>query len=475
MKILFCSPEAAPYAKTGGLADVSGALPGALRELGADCRVVMPLYQSVKKAVTGLKHVTDISFLSGQGVSQGRVYADGPVHFIENDAYFNRDGIYAYANRDFPDNLERFAFFSRACVELAITLGDVDVIHCNDWQTGLIPAYLHALEARGIKSCYTIHNLAYQGIFDALLWPLLFLPYDFFRPDLMEFFGNINIMKAGIVFADQVTTVSPSYASEIKTPDFGAGLDGLLRAVSFKLSGIANGIDTVVWDPATDPLIPYSFDKDRLEGKARCKLELQKRFSLEQKPGSPLFGLIGRLVDQKGIDLVIKIMEDLLSRDAQVVVLGTGEKWHEENLRRMAGRHPTSLAAFIGFDEALAHVIEAGSDFFLMPSRFEPCGLNQMISMRYGTIPIVTGVGGLRDTVTCLGEGDTPQGVRVKLPAPVQLLRAVDEACALYREDPAAFRRLQKNAMDKNVDWTQSALQYYDMYSKMLNSRESER
>jgi starch synthase len=475
MRVLFCSPEAAPYAKTGGLADVSGALPIALRELGVNCQAVMPLYKSVKKSGIELKHVTDISFLSGQGVSQGRVYSHGSVLFIENDMYFNRDGIYAYANRDFPDNLERFAFFSRACLELALVLGDVDIIHCNDWQTGLIPAYIHALDVRSIKSCYTIHNLAYQGLFDAVLWPLIFLPYDFFRPDLMEYFGNINIMKSGIVFADQVTTVSPSYAEEIKTRDFGAGLDGLLRAFSFKLSGIANGIDTVVWDPASDPLIPHHFGPDHLEGKGLCKRELQKRFSLEEKPGAPLFGLIGRLVDQKGIDLVISEMETLLSRGAQVAVLGTGEKWHEENLRQLSSRHPVSLASYIGFDEALAHSIEAASDFFLMPSRFEPCGLNQMISMRYGTIPIVTGVGGLRDTVTCLGEGDAPHGIRVKRPAAADLRRALNEACDIYLKDSGLFSTLQENAMGKNVDWAQSALQYYGMYNKMINFEESGR
>jgi starch synthase len=475
MRILFCSPEAAPYAKTGGLADVSGALPIALRELGISCQAVMPLYKSVKSSGIELKHETDISFLSGQGVSQGRVFSHGPVYFIENDMYFNRDGIYAYANRDFPDNLERFAFFSRACLELALAFGDVDIIHCNDWQTGLIPAYIHALDIRHIKSCYTIHNLAYQGLFDAVLWPLLFLPYDFFRPDLMEYFGNINIMKTGIVFADQVTTVSPSYASEIQTPDFGAGLDGLLRAVSFKLSGIANGIDTVVWDPAQDPLIPCSFSSDDMSGKAGCKGSLQQRFSLEEKPDAPLFGLIGRLVDQKGIDLVISNMESLIESGAQAVVLGTGEKLHEENLRQLASRYPGSLGVFIGFDESLAHLIEAGSDFFLMPSRFEPCGLNQMISMRYGTIPVITGVGGLRDTVTCLGEGDAPQGIRVKWPSGRELSHALQESCTLYMNDPGFFSTLRKNAMNRNVDWAQSALQYYGMYKKMINLGERER
>lgn len=474
MKILFCSPEAAPYAKTGGLADVSSALPAELRNQGVDCEVVIPLYKSIKKSGIPLEHVTDISFLSGQGISQGRIFSHGHMFFIESDMYFNRDGIYAYANRDFPDNLERFAFFSRACLELALTLGDVDIMHCNDWQTALVPAYIRSLDVRGISSCYTIHNLAYQGIFDATLWPLLFLPYEFFNPSMMEYFGRINAMKAGIVFADRVTTVSPSYSLEIQTPEFGSGLEGLLRSVSYKLSGIVNGIDTEVWDPAHDELIPSTFSHDDLSGKAICREGLKDKFCLEQNQ-APVFGLIGRLVDQKGIDLVISAMEEMVSMGAQVVILGTGERWHEENLRQMASLYKGRLGVFIGFDEALAHVIEAGSDFFLMPSRFEPCGLNQMISMRYGTIPIVTCVGGLKDTVTALGEGDHPYGLRVNQPTTKDLITAAGQACSIYTDQQAQFSTLRNNAMNQNVDWTQSAIQYRTMYAETINFRESKR
>lgn len=474
MKVLFCSPEAAPYAKTGGLADVSSALPAELRNQGIDCDVVIPLYKSIKKSGIHLEHVTDISFLSGQGISQGRIFFHGHMFFIESDMYFNRDGIYSYANRDFPDNLERFAFFSRACLELAITLGNVDIMHCNDWQTALVPAYIRSLDIHDIATCYTIHNLAYQGIFDATLWPLLFLPYEFFNSSMMEYFGRINVMKAGIVFADRVTTVSPSYALEIQTPEFGSGLEGLLRSVSHKLTGIANGIDTAVWDPAHDELIPHTFSLDDISGKALCKKGLRDRFSLEQNQ-APVFGLIGRLVDQKGIDLVVSAMDEIISLGAQVVVLGTGERWHEENLRQMAAAYKGRLGVFIGFDESLAHLIEAGSDFFLMPSRFEPCGLNQMISMRYGTIPIVTCVGGLRDTVTALGEGDRPFGLRISLPTARDLLAAVSEACSIYEGQSELFSTLRDNAMQKNVDWTQSAVQYRSMYSEMINFRERKR
>ncbi len=474
MKILFCTSETAPYAKTGGLADVSGALPAELRKQGIGCDVVMPLYKTVKKSGISLAHVSDISFLTGQGLYQGRVFSHGNMYFIENDMYFNRDGIYAYANRDFPDNLERFSFFSRACLELALMQGDVDIMHCNDWQTALVPAYVKSLGINDISTCYTIHNLAYQGIFDAILWPLLFLPYEYFRPDIMEYFGSINVMKAGIIFADMVSTVSPSYAVEIQTPEFGSGLDGLLRSVSYKLTGIVNGIDTTVWDPGSDQCLARTFSIKDISGKDLCKKDLQAKFSLEKKD-APLFGMIGRLVDQKGIDLVISSMESILAMGAQVVVLGSGEKWHEENLRQMAARHKGSLGVYIGFDETLAHVIEAGSDFFLMPSRFEPCGLNQMISMRYGTIPIVTGVGGLKDTVRAPEDGESPWGLRVSSPAVDDLMTAVKKACSLYRDNHGGFSEMRKTAMEKNVDWTQSALQYCSMYSKVKDFRESTR
>lgn len=474
MKILFCSPEAAPYAKTGGLADVSSALPAELRNQGIDCDVVIPLYKSIKKSGIPLRHVTDISFLSGQGISQGRIFSHEHMFFIESDMYFNRDGIYSYANRDFPDNLERFAFFSRACLELALTLGNVDIMHCNDWQTALVPAYIRSLDVHGLSACYTIHNLAYQGIFDATLWPLLFLPYEFFNSSMMEYFGRINVTKAGIVFADHVTTVSPSYSLEIQTPEFGSGLEGLLKSVSYKLSGIVNGIDTAVWDPAHDELIPSTFSRDDLSGKALCRKNIKDRFSLEQNQ-APVFGLIGRLVDQKGIDLVISAMDEIISMGAQVVILGTGERWHEENLHQMASSHKGRLGVCIGFDEALAHIIEAGSDFFLMPSRFEPCGLNQMISMRYGTIPIVTCVGGLKDTVIAIGEGERPYGLRVKQPTAKDLLAAVEEAYSIYTHQPDLFSTLRDNAMKQNVDWRQSAIRYLSMYDEMLNFRESKR
>ncbi|MFY9399455.1 MAG: glycogen synthase GlgA [Desulfomonilia bacterium] len=474
MRILFCSPEAVPYAKTGGLADVSSALPAELRNQGIDCIVAIPLYRPVKQSGIELNEVCEISFLSGQGISRGRVFSHGETYFIENDPYFGRQGYYSYHGRDFPDNLERFAFFSRACVELALTLGDIDLIHCNDWQTALVPAYIHALGVPGIATCYTIHNLAYQGVFDPDLWPLLFLPSEYFHPEIMEYHGCINIMKAGIVFSDAITTVSPTYAREIQTPEFGVGLEGLLRSVSARLTGIVNGIDTREWNPQSDPHIACRYDARDLSGKAACKRDLKQRLSLDPGTG-PLFALIGRLVDQKGIDLVVAVMDELMDLGAQAAILGSGDSRHEQALRDLCARYPGRLGVFIGFDESLAHVIEAGADFFLMPSRFEPCGLNQMISMRYGTIPVVTRVGGLRDTVEVLGESDKPTGLGVAAPTVQALLEAVREAVHLYTGREEILDQMRRNAMARDVSWRSSALQYYNLYIETTKFRERAR
>ncbi len=453
---------------------MSSALPQELRKQGIDCEVVMPLYRSIRESGIPLTHVTDISFLSGQGISSCRVFSCAHTYFIENDTYFSRSGLYSYGGKDFPDNLERFSFYSRACVELLAVMGEVDIVHCNDWQSALIPTYLHAFGIEGVSTLFTIHNLAYQGMFDPSQWPLLLLPREYLRPDRMEYFGSINVMKAGIVFADMVNTVSPSYAQEIQTPEFGSGLDGLLKAVSYKLTGIANGIDSTVWDPATDTLIARPYSLEDPAGKAVCRQDLRKHFSLS--PGDhPVFGMIGRLVEQKGIDLVIGIIPELLAAGAQLVILGNGQTVYEHELQAMSAAYPGRLGVHIGFDEGLAHIIEAGSDFFLMPSKFEPCGLNQMISMRYGTIPIVTPVGGLKDTVVALGEGDDPCGLRVNAPSRDALLAAIRRACAIFTREKELFETLQRNAMEKNVDWKISAQEYARLYTKIKHFKERRR
>jgi starch synthase len=323
-------------------------------------------------------------------------------------------------------------------------------------------------------SLFTIHNLAYQGLFDAILWSMLFLPYELFNHDCMEYYGRINIMKAGIVFADAVNTVSPTYAQEIQTSEFGSGLEGLLRAISYKLSGIANGIDTDIWDPAKDRLIAQQYSMSDLAGKAKCKNALLSMFSLPDDE-RPVFGLISRLVEQKGIDCVLEAIPKMASIGAKVVILGNGNPAFEKRLKDLRGDLPSHLGVHIGFDEAKAHAIEAGSDFFLMPSRFEPCGLNQMISMRYGTIPIVTGVGGLRDTVTALGEGVKPNGLRVANPSTSALFDTVSQACRIFAEDTGLLNAMIRNAMEKDVGWANPAQQYSLIYHNLKNFKERSR
>lgn len=473
MKILFCSSEVTPYAKTGGLADVSAALPAELNRQGLQCSVVMPLYQEVKAQNLPLEHVEDIPVLTGTGLHPTHFYRHGNTYFIDSSPLFDRKGLYSFKGLDYPDNLERFALFSRACIELMDML-EADIVHCNDWQTALVLAYIRAMDIEGVASVFTIHNLAYQGLFDASLWPTLFLPREFYHPDCMEFFGRINIMKAGIVFADHVNTVSPTYAGEIQTPEFGSGLDGLLRSVSWKLSGIVNGIDTAVWDPANDPLIKGSYSRRDLTGKDSCKEALRDLFSLDHGP-APLFGLISRLVEQKGIDLVIDCIPEMLRMGAQLVVLGNGNPAFERRLEELHRSFPGKVGILIGFDEAKAHAIEAGSDFFLMPSRFEPCGLNQLISMRYGTLPIVTGVGGLKDTVVGLGEGVAPTGLVLRPQGHDALLEAIRRACRLYGQEPDLFHAMRRAAMEKDVSWTTPAQEYSRLYYNLKDFKERTR
>lgn len=473
-RVLFCSPEATPYAKTGGLADVCGALPPALRELGVACDLVMPLYGQIKARGLPMERVCDIFFPLGAGIAQATILRHGHVYFIDNDEHFGRGGLYTYASRDYPDNLERFAFFARACVELIPQLG-ADIVHCNDWQTALVPAYLRALDMHDIATIFTIHNLAYQGLFDASLWPQLFLPQEYFAPWCLEYFGGINVMKAGIVLSDHVNTVSAAYAHEIQRPEFGVGLDGLLRSVAHKLTGIVNGIDVSVWDPAHDPLIAAPFDARDMSGKQACKAWLQQRMGLETDPDAPLYGIISRLVDQKGIDLILPVLPELASAGAQAAILGNGESWYEDRLRELPQAFPGRISVHVGFDDGLAHAIEAGADYFIMPSRFEPCGLNQMISMRYGTIPIVTPVGGLADTVTALGEGEGPAGLRVKTIDSYALSAALKESMRIFRKDQRLFLTLRKNGMAQDVSWSIPARRYLEMYRKQKDFKESAR
>jgi len=466
--------EAIPFAKTGGLADVLGALPKALTRFGHSVDTVIPRY----RGVTAGRQCPPVRVALGGQVDDAQIWehvSDGlRTIFVGHSAYFDREYLYGFAGRDYPDNPERFAFFCQAALNWAAASGgDYDVIHAHDWQTGLVPVLLKRAEAgRRIArtpTVFTIHNLAYQGIFDASWLPRLGLGWDLMHIDAMEYWGRISFLKAGIMFSDLVTTVSPTYAREIQTPELGFGFDGILRYRSAALVGILNGIDYDQWDPERDVNLPEPYNASKLKGKAAAKRRLLESVGLPAKAkdrSRPLIGMISRMVDQKGFDLMAALAGELPHLGAGFVVLGSGERRYEDLWRDLAARHPAVIAARIGFDEALAHLIEGGSDIFLMPSRFEPCGLNQMYSLRYGTVPVVRATGGLNDTVqdvdpeTCRGTG-----FRFVEYTPDALLGALRRALAAFGNRPL-WRRIQKAGMRQDWSWDASAQQYVDVYRR---------
>lgn len=460
LKVLFASSEAAPFSKTGGLADVAGSLPAALHKAGIDIRVVTPRYKSVK--ISG-----------GEAGSSGAV----PVYFIENDAYFMRDNLYGDRNGDYPDNLERFAFFSRRVIELQKEIDfKPDIIHCNDWQTALVPVYLKEMRGKdpfyaGIKTVLTIHNIAYQGIFPKSEFHKTGLSWDYFTMQRMEFYDMVNILKGGLVFADLITTVSPTYAREIQTPEFGYGLNGLLYERKSSLSGILNGIDYNQWDPAKDKELKCNFSASRLDGKYKDKLALQKKAGLKQKADIPLIGVVSRLADQKGLDLVSLIIQPLLAADAQFILLGTGEERYHRLFEGIKKKFPGKASINLRFDALLAKEIYAGADMFLMPSRYEPCGLGQMISLRYGTIPIVRNTGGLADTITEY-DPKTARGTGFVFDRydAGELFNAVKRAIDIYRRG-GLWKKLAANAMRCDFSWDASARKYMEVYEEVKRQK----
>ncbi len=477
MRVLFAASEVAPFAKTGGLADVAGALPRALARLGTDVRVVMPKYRSIDAVRYGLRdtglvlEVPVSSRTERARVLEGRL--DGgnggpavPVYFLEAARYYDRDGLYGVAGKDYEDNAERFVFFSRAVVELA-RQGPFapDLFHGHDWQTGLVPVYVKRLYAGdprvgGAATVFTIHNLGYQGLFWHYDMHLTGLGWELFTPEGLEFWGKLSFLKAGLVFADLLTTVSPTYAKEIQTPETGHGLDGVLRARADRLVGILNGIDVDEWKPATDPHIARTYTARALGGKNACKADLQQTFGLPVKPKVPLLGVISRLADQKGFDLLAPILPSLVERGVQFVLLGTGDPAYEDLFRAMARRWPEQIGVRIAYDSVLAHKIEAGADMFLMPSRYEPCGLNQMMSFRYGTVPIVRATGGLDDTV---GEGGN--GFKFREYDTAAFLGAIDRALARY-QDTKAWQAFVRRGMAADFSWDASARRYLEVYDR---------
>lgn len=469
LRILFSVPECFPFAKTGGLGDVAGALPIALARRGHDVRVVMPRYASTKRfpqerlrGPLGVPMGHGMSYGAVQRAELGAPGATVPVYLLENDHLFDRKGVYGDDGGSFGDNLERYTFLSRGTLELCRFLGFVpDVIHVHDWPTCLVPVYLNTVESESplgnTASVLTIHNLAYQGWHGASEFWMTGLPRSALHGLGLERSGSLNLLQSGIAHATAVTTVSPTYAREIQTPASGEGLDPILRARG-DVVGVLNGIDDVVWDPERDTHLAAPFSRDDLSGKAACKEALQRELGLEVAPQRPLIGLISRLVSQKGIDVVAEALRGILDLGAQVVILGSGEKWAEDAFGALSHSHP-SFRAWLGMNEGLAHRIEAGADLFLMPSRYEPCGLNQMYSQRYGTLPIVRGVGGLEDTVE---NGVT--GFKLYDLSAAALYETVRWALSIYRDDGPRFRAMQRAAMAKNMSWDQAGKQYEAVY-----------
>lgn len=464
MNVLFASAEAYPLAKVGGLGDVAGSLPKALRALGHDVRVVLPKYGIVGDVKDDLG---TFPVRIGGAALEARLKAsaiDGvPVYLIDYPAFFDRPKVYEY-----EDDGKRFAFFGKAILDfLPVADWWPDAIHANDWHSALAPAFLRTTHAheeryRQIRSVLTIHNLQHQGVFGRDLFEWTGLPPETWNPEGVEFYGQLNFLKAGIVYADRVNTVSPTYAQEIQTVEYGERLDGLLRSRAAKLSGILNGIDYDVWNPAKDPFIAQKYTKTTLEKKAKNKAALQREVNLAVDPKAPVLGIVGRVTGQKGFDILTPAMPEILGAGAQVVLLGTGEKKYEEPLAALARENPSFVAA-LKYDEVLAHKIYAGCDFFLMPSRFEPCGLGQMISLRYGTVPVVRATGGLADTVgDVTANPKTGNGFVFETYTRDAFLDAVRRAMVFFRKG-RGWTSLRRRGMATDHSWRASARAYADL------------
>lgn len=480
MNILFASSEAHPLIKTGGLGDVSGSLPPALKRLQQDVRLILPAYPAAKSAIRRLTRVAEITVPGTRtpvAILQGNLPGTRvPVYLVDSPTHFERAGdpYRATDGRDWQDNALRFGVFNHALVALALGRAGVDwqpdILHCNDWQTGLAPALL-SREATRPATVFTIHNLSYQGLFAPSYAQDLALPGELWGAGGLEFWGHLSFIKGGIAFADRITTVSPTYAREIQTPALGHGLDGLLRHRAGALSGILNGIDCTTWDPARDPYLDQPYSADALDGKRAAKAALQAHLGLPADPEAVVLGHVGRLVEQKGVDLVLHALPAILpGRNVQFAVVGSGERALEEGLRQLARTYPAQVGLHIGYSEQTAHLIEAGADIFLMPSRFEPCGLNQMYSLRYGTPPVVRHTGGLADTVVDAGPEARARGDAngfVFGPAdPHQLGATIERALTLY-QDKEAWQGLQRRGMTQDFCWEHSARQYLDLYASL--------
>jgi len=483
MRVLFVTAEVSPIAKTGGLGDVCGSLPKALRKLGHEVIVFMPMYRQAKewlwKNNVHPEPVASVRIAWADWIAEVTYYrtvlpgSDIPLYLVGNDFLFDRPQLYSPREDGYDDYLERFTVFCRAVIRGVEGIGFApDIVHAHDWHTALLPVYLHSglrasHEFRHARSVYTIHNLNYQGIAGAHRWRHLGLHSRYWAPDALEHFGDVNPMKGGILLSDQVTTVSPNYAREIRTPQHGAGLDGVLRAAEWKLTGILNGIDVEEWNPAADPLIDANYEPGRMHGKTICKRMLAGEAGLKYKPKTPLIGAVSRLVDQKGFQLAIPVLEKLLAAGAQFVLVGTGDPWLENALENIAAKHPDSCHVRLSFDVEFARRVYAGSDMMLIPSLYEPCGLNQMYALRYDTVPVVRLTGGLKDTVIPFEgtNGEEANGFGFVAPSPADLYLATWLGMLNYR-DSRTWKGLQTNGMAADFSWERSARQYEEVYRR---------
>ncbi|MBI5116185.1 glycogen synthase GlgA [Candidatus Poribacteria bacterium] len=480
MRILFATSEMVPFSKTGGLADVAGGLTKALRKLGHEVAAIVPYYKVTRKKGFSTEDVdlpfpVPMSDREEYGEIFRLVQEDGSVvNFIGKEAYYDREQLYGTPQGDYPDNAERFIFFSKAVLQACKALKyKPDIIHCNDWQTGLVPVYLKTLQNidpgfKKVATLFTIHNIAYQGLFWHLDMHLTNLSWDLFNPEGIEYYGKINLLKAGIVGSDIITTVSPRYAEEIQTPEFGYGLEGILRKRSGRLFGVLNGADYEEWNPETDKYLAANYSARDLSGKAKCKRDLLEQFGLPASNDAPLIGVVSRLADQKGFDILAEVMNDIVRDGFQFVLLGTGEEKYHTLFSKMAKKHPDRVGIKLTFSNEIAHKIEGGADMFLMPSLYEPCGLNQMYSLKYGTAPVVRATGGLDDTIV-----DHPtssrfgNGFKFRDYTSSALLEKLRQARKSYG-NKEEWKRIMLNGMACDFSWESSARKYAELYQKAI-------
>jgi len=493
LKIFFIASEVAPFAKTGGLADVAGALPKYLKNMGHDIRVMMPKYKVINERKYTLR---DVIRLQGLGLKIGskNFYANGKsaflpdskvqIYFLDNKYYFDREGLYCDSKTglDYEDNAERYIFFSKGCIEtLKLLHWQPDIIHCNEWQTALIPLFLKSTYKedaffKNTKTLLSVHNIAYQGIFDPSVIQKACPDSIFYSHSPIEFHGKFNFLETGLEYADLLTTVSETYAQEIQnSSEYGCGLEGVIKRRKDEIFGIINGIDDEIWNPEKDRLIPFQYNRRNLSGKIENKKELLKRFNIEFNENIPLIGTVSRLADQKGFDLIETILEDLMQMKLQFIILGLGDQKYSKLFQSIYQKYPHKVGFKLGFDNQLAHLIEAGSDMYLMPSRYEPCGLNQLYSLNYGTVPIVRETGGLADTIenfdlnTAAGTGFVFKKYNAN-----ELLKVIKKALKIYNKKDI-WNKIMQNGMKQDFSWKLSAQKYVKIYQKLLNTKNNKR